>query len=321
MRLNSIELEIDVYEYLTELGLHKIRLVGNNVMANCPFHDESSPSFGVNVDTGVYNCFGCGAKGTFSKLVKELDNFDTVFDADEYLISRYGKFAVSANESFELDFGNELPDEDYWIENSVLDELKFRHPYLAGRNITEKWQRLFEIGYDRQKGAVAFPYRDPRGRLLTVKKRKVSTKSFWYEPAMPKRIKARTLYGLDKVLKWGLKVVAITEAEIDCISVWQAEQVGAIGIGGNQFTDAQADVLIRTLPTDAELVVFTDNDAGGILAQGLIADKLAGHFKMSKVNWDLVSQLREVKDANDLTTDEVRLLLDQREPLGISLSF
>ncbi len=30
----------------------------------CPFHDDHNPSFSVNPDDGLFNCFGCGAKGS-----------------------------------------------------------------------------------------------------------------------------------------------------------------------------------------------------------------------------------------------------------------
>ena len=42
-----------------------LRLVGQGAWrsALCPFHDERRPSFRINVDTGGYRCFGCGAHG------------------------------------------------------------------------------------------------------------------------------------------------------------------------------------------------------------------------------------------------------------------
>ena len=42
-----------------------LRLLGRGAWrsALCPFHDERHPSFRVNVDTGAYRCFGCGARG------------------------------------------------------------------------------------------------------------------------------------------------------------------------------------------------------------------------------------------------------------------
>ena len=42
----------------------------------CPFHDERSPSFGINPTEKVYYCFGCGAGGDVFKFVMETEGLD-----------------------------------------------------------------------------------------------------------------------------------------------------------------------------------------------------------------------------------------------------
>lgn len=41
----------------------KLKKMGKNYMACCPFHDEKSPSFSVNEQGQFFYCFGCGATG------------------------------------------------------------------------------------------------------------------------------------------------------------------------------------------------------------------------------------------------------------------
>jgi DNA primase len=320
--VRSIHVEVNVQNYLESKGLHRVRPVGGNVMACCPFHNERSPSFGVNHYTGVYNCFGCGARGSFGHLVKVLDGFDTVFDAETYLIQMFGRYAVSIDDELTLEFGDEDEHSDYWIDDETLKQYMFRHPYLTTRGIEEVWQRRFGIGYSKKHGAITIPWRDEFGRLITVKFRSVRSKQFWYDPPLPSGLKAETLWGLDKVLRHGVGYVALTEAEIDGISVWQggaSRGVGAAGIGGNQFNKSQADKLIRLLPSSTEIIIFTDHDEGGEHAKERISDYLSGRFRLSQVDWSLVD--RDVKDANDLTSAEIGFLLDHRKPLGITLTF
>lgn len=47
---------------------------------NCPMpnHDDSSPSFGVNLEKNSYNCFGCGASGDIISLIQEVEGFNFI---------------------------------------------------------------------------------------------------------------------------------------------------------------------------------------------------------------------------------------------------
>jgi DNA primase len=55
----------------------------------CPFHEEKTPSFNVNVSLGFYKCFGCGASGDAISFVRELDHLSFA-DAVEVLARKAG---------------------------------------------------------------------------------------------------------------------------------------------------------------------------------------------------------------------------------------
>jgi DNA primase len=317
MKLNTIEINVDIYDYLNEKGMQNIRTVGNNIMACCPFHNEHSPSFGVHKENGMYQCFGCGIRGNFQTLVKHLDGFDTVHDAFEYLVDVYGTYSHTLDEPLHLHFEESERKEMYSVSDFVLDKYKYRHPYLTKRGISEPWQRFFEIGYSTEKKAITIPYRDEHSNLVSIKFRKVHQKSFWYEPSMPPNVKKQTLYSFDKALKSSKKILAITEAEIDCMSVWQSNLASAVAIGGNQFSEEQATKMIRYLPSDTEILLFVDNDAGGDVARKTISTKLSGYFPISTVDWSSIP--RTIKDANDLTVTEITSLIENRKDFGLKL--
>ena len=48
---------------LVQSTVGKLTRAGRNWKACCPFHNEKTPSFNVNVDGQFFNCFGCGKKG------------------------------------------------------------------------------------------------------------------------------------------------------------------------------------------------------------------------------------------------------------------
>jgi DNA primase len=61
----------------------------NRYVGLCPFHDERSPSFGIDPVEKLYHCFGCGAGGDVFKFVMETENVP-FGEALELLADRYG---------------------------------------------------------------------------------------------------------------------------------------------------------------------------------------------------------------------------------------
>src|SRR5918997_4488246 len=55
----------------------------------CPFHDERTPSFGIDPVQKLYHCFGCGVGGDALKFVQETEGVDFK-GAIELLADRYG---------------------------------------------------------------------------------------------------------------------------------------------------------------------------------------------------------------------------------------
>lgn len=57
------------------IGKHvELKRSGGEFKGCCPFHGEKTPSFFVNPQKGLYNCFGCGVKGNALTFLKEFEN-------------------------------------------------------------------------------------------------------------------------------------------------------------------------------------------------------------------------------------------------------
>jgi len=52
----------------------KLKRIGSNYKACCPFHEETTPSFTINQPKQFYYCFGCGAGGDAIKFLREYEN-------------------------------------------------------------------------------------------------------------------------------------------------------------------------------------------------------------------------------------------------------
>lgn len=61
---------------------------GANLIANCPFHGEKTPSFIVSPAKGIYKCFGCGVSGNAVKFLMEHEQLSYP-DALRYLAKKY----------------------------------------------------------------------------------------------------------------------------------------------------------------------------------------------------------------------------------------
>ena len=123
----------------------------------CPFHDERTPSFGIDPAQKVYYCFGCQASGDVFTFVQETEGVDFK-GALELLAERYGvelqreqedpreaerrrraRAAAGAAERARAAYY-----ERYLWESS---EAARAREYLAGRGLGEEILREFRVGY------------------------------------------------------------------------------------------------------------------------------------------------------------------------------
>jgi len=143
---------IDLVSRRTELK----RAGVNRLSGLCPFHDERTPSFGINPIEKVYHCFGCQASGDAFTFVMETDGVDFK-EAIELLAERY---------NVALDVEDEDPREAEQRQRrarllELLDrtatfyarclweskEAEKARAYLEDRGLHEAALREFRVGY------------------------------------------------------------------------------------------------------------------------------------------------------------------------------
>jgi DNA primase len=122
----------------------------------CPFHDERTPSFGIDPAQKVYHCFGCQASGDVFTFVQETEGVDFK-GALELLAERYGVELQREQEDpreaekrkrrerlLELLKRTTAYYERYLWESSEAAKAR---EYLAGRGLGEEVLREFKVGY------------------------------------------------------------------------------------------------------------------------------------------------------------------------------
>jgi len=122
----------------------------------CPFHDERTPSFGIDPTQKVYYCFGCQASGDVFTFVQETEGVDFK-GALELLGERYGVELQREEEDpkeeerrrrrerlLELLSRTASYYERYLWES---EEAARAREYLLGRGLGEEVLREFRVGY------------------------------------------------------------------------------------------------------------------------------------------------------------------------------
>jgi len=154
-------------------------------MGYCPLPNHNgkrnSPSFSANLEKGIFQCFGCGAKGNvldFAALMEKTDPKDgaALRKVALKLQQRFCPEPVKKPGEQEKPASQkkaEPKDERPVVINQPLDfELKglnAEHPYLAGRGFMPETIRHFGLGFCGRgllKSRVAIPLHDADGKLV-----------------------------------------------------------------------------------------------------------------------------------------------------------
>jgi len=143
---------VDLVSARTELR----RSGANRYEGLCPFHDERTPSFGINPSEKLYHCFGCQASGDLFTFVQETEGVDFK-GALELLADRAGiQLEREAEDPGEAErrrarerLHELLARTSTYYERVLWDspEASRARDYLAGRGLSEEALRAFRVGY------------------------------------------------------------------------------------------------------------------------------------------------------------------------------
>jgi DNA primase len=122
---------------------------GREFKANCPFHNEKSPSFWVSPEKQFYHCFGCGAHGTvigFLMQYEKMDFIDAVADLAQRAGLELPKEAQGPRDAGSVDLHDVTAKAARFFEQNLADNPRAR-AYLETRGIDAKTRANFALGY------------------------------------------------------------------------------------------------------------------------------------------------------------------------------
>lgn len=126
----------------------KLQKAGINLKANCPFHNEKTPSFFVSPTRDTWHCFGCNRGGDIFSFVMEIEGVE-FSEALKILADRAGVELKPVSREYKsererllkiLELAKDFYENELSKNKEVLD-------YLKERGLEEKTIKEFGIGF------------------------------------------------------------------------------------------------------------------------------------------------------------------------------
>jgi len=286
-------------QLLADYGVEHV-VKGAQASAFCPLpahksrSTRQSRSFSVNLSKGIFQCFGCQAKGNvleFGILMEGLDPSDkdqfrkgALMLKKRYLATERAEEHVAEETSKDE---NEEPADEVTecVVNAPLEfELKSidpEHAYLKTRGLTPEIIARFGLGYCSRglmKGRVVIPLHDASGQLIGYAGRLVEDTAI--DADTPKYLlpgarvkdgvryefrKGEFLFNGHRISQehpGGVESLVVVEGFFGALRLHQAG-IPTVALMGASCSEAQARLLLRLTQPHGRIFVMPDGDEAG----------------------------------------------------------
>lgn len=225
----------------------------------CPFHNDSTPSCSINLESALFKCqtAGCGASGDIIKfLARALNTTRAVVFAD--LSKRYT-----------LDASKVINPEVVERFHSRIFEAKPLVKALYDRGVTDELIRKYRLGFD--KGRITIPIANESGLYVNVRK---------YLPGAPGKDKMRNTKGHSQIRLYPIsqmvyETIVLVGGEMKAIV--GASQLNEVGVGCVTATGGEDnwDVRLNNEFKGKRVIVCYDVDPEGQAAAAKLCNLLS----------------------------------------------
>lgn len=317
---------VEVYgikRLLEDLDLKKVVKTGSYYMALCPFHDNTKqPDFQIQIKTGLFNCFGCDAKGNLYQFVSKSYNID--YKEASKLIEKYAgfdsnisiddiKFKSNLRNMFKREEDNVEEDNSpgFQINNDVLAKMNTGldpYKYLQSRGFSDEIIAYFECTFtnlwrvwNREKEDYKFeervvvPGHDENGNIIGfIGRTPVGDEpKYRYTYKYPKSTSLFNLHRAKHHTKDGLILV---EGSLDAMRIHSFGFPNVCCIYGASLSDEQISLILKY--TDKVYLGF-DNDKAGRNVTKKAIESLKNYVDLNILNYG------NVKDPGDIIDRKV----------------
>ncbi len=134
---------------------------GVNMIGNCPFHDEKTPSFTVSPSKNIYKCFGCGKGGDSVRFIMDHEKLSFP-ESIRFLANKYKiQIEETENTAQEIEY-KQVTDSLYIVNDFARDyfiDVLFNRTegrniglsYFKERGFRDSTIKKFELGYSTEE--------------------------------------------------------------------------------------------------------------------------------------------------------------------------
>ncbi len=245
---------MDFVEALTGLG---INVYGSQIKISCPYHlSDIRPSLSIDVDKGVFFCFGCSKSGGATQLIAQLsgtDELSVLRSLGSLGLSR-SRQRVSDEEQDKIRYKLLIEARHYFSGLNRPEWSLIQDHYLYGRGIESRTLKRFDVRIDSTR---EYPTIMPitEGGIF---KGYVTRRHDKHEPKYLYNAGFRRKATVFGHLKRG--AVMVVEGPLDLLSAYQHGFRNVCCSLGSMISDEQ----IKKIDRGADLIIcaFDADDAG-----------------------------------------------------------
>jgi DNA primase len=292
---------MDVEKVLLNLDVSMVAQRGNEVNGLCPMHktrtgsDDHSPSWWVNLETGVHLCFSCGYKGNMYTLVRDLKGMDH-FDIQDFLKEK-SEVPLDTLLQRLRDLPQYVtPEEPIGMSEARLAVFTDAPEIeLKKRFLTREAVNAHGVLWDAKNNAWILPIREPNDFSLWGWQEKGATGRFFknYPPGVKK---SKTVFGV-KILDESVPLWVV-ESPLDAVRL-TGLGYNAIATFGAIISEDQGKLMRRA----TSIISAFDNDqAGKKASEQMLGFSRKYGFDLRYFNYAGI----DVKDVGDMSEKQIQ---------------
>lgn len=297
--------------------------------------EKRSPSFSANLQKGIFQCFGCGAKGNLIDFAAYMEKLDPKKGEDVRKVAlmlqerfcpalsqqkkeQAKSVGADATKPQKAEKKSEIPVVVNAPLEFTLKQLIPEHRYLSGRGFKPETVSHFGLGFCLKgllTGRIAIPLHDQAGQLVGYAGRLVDNAAVSQDNPKylfpSKRERKGVVHEFEKSLFLynGHRITApiddliVVEGFPSVWWLWQSGFRNIVALMGWSCSEEQAKLIVSLVKTSGRVWVFPDGDEAGERCATSVLTQVASHrfCRWVKVALD--------KQPTDCSPDELGKLL------------